>query len=119
MALRKEKLEGFRKDLLAKRAILAQGIQEATHELIQGEEAFTDEIDLANAQVDRAMMLQVKTRERESLLQIDEALKRIEAGNFGECEVCDEPISEARMQAYPATTLCIDCQAELESERRR
>ncbi len=119
MALRKEKLESFRNDLLARRAVLARGIHEATHEMIETDLSFTDEVDQANAQVDRGMLLQFKNRGRESLIQIDEALRRIDEGVFGECESCSEPIGEPRMKAYPATTLCIDCQAELEFERRR
>jgi DnaK suppressor protein len=61
----------------------------------------------------------MKNRDRDVLWQIDEALKRIDEGSFGECERCDEPISEARLKANPSTTLCIDCKAELESEEHR
>ena len=50
---------------------------------------------------------------------IDQALRRLESGTFGECASCSEPISEARIKAFPFTTLCIDCKAELESEEQR
>ena len=44
----------------------------------------------------------------------EEALARLEAGAYGICESCDEPISEKRLLARPVTTLCIDCKAEAE-----
>ncbi len=91
----------------------------ATADLINDDESYADSIDQASADTDRAMAVQIKNRERGFLLQIDEALRRIESGSFGECERCGEDIAEARMKANPATTLCIDCKAELESEQQR
>ena len=65
------------------------------------------------------MNLFVLSREREILFQIDAALRRIDEGSFGDCAQCGESIIEARIQAFPFTTLCIDCKAELESEEHR
>lgn len=119
MALRKEKIESFRLDLSARREALARDLRKATAEFISDDVSYTDTIDQASADTDKAFALQLKNRERDTLWQIDEALKRIEAGNYGACERCDEPISEARIKAFPFTTLCIDCKAELESEEQR
>jgi DnaK suppressor protein len=119
MALRKEKIEGFRRDLFARREQLASDLRKATAEFIGDDSMYTDVIDQASADTDKTFAMQMKNRERDTLWQIDSALKRIEEGNFGECERCDEPISEARIRAFPFTTLCIDCKAELESEEQR
>jgi DnaK suppressor protein len=119
MALRKEKIESFKKDLSERREALAQILKQATAEFIRDDVMYTDVIDQASADTDKAFALQLKNRERDTLWQIDEALKRIEAGNYGACERCDEAISEARIKAFPFTTLCIDCKAELESEQQR
>jgi DnaK suppressor protein len=119
MALRKEKIESYRKDLFARREALATELRKATADLIDDDVMYSDAIDQASAETDKAFSLQLKNRERDTLWQIDEALKRIEAGTFGACERCDEPISEARIRAFPFTTLCIDCKAELESEEQR
>jgi DnaK suppressor protein len=119
MALRKEKLEKFRKQLLTRRDSLAQDLREATASLINDESTYTDAIDQAAADVDKSFNLQLRNRERDVLWQIDEALRRIERGAFGQCEKCDESIAEARIKAFPFTTLCIDCKAELESEGHR
>lgn len=119
MALRKEKIEGFKRDLFARREQMASDLRKATAEFISDDVMYTDVIDQANADTDKTFALQMKNRERDTLWQIDSALKRIEEGNFGDCERCDEPISEARIRAFPFTTLCIDCKAELESEEQR
>ena len=119
MALRKEKLESFRKQLLVRRDALHHGLRVATAQFINDDTVHTDSIDQASAEIDKSFAMQMKNRERDTLLQIDEALRRIDAGEFGECERCGEAISEARIRAFPFTTLCIDCKAELESEEHR
>jgi DnaK suppressor protein len=80
---------------------------------------FTDAVDQASQDTDRGIAVQIQNRERMILAQIDEALRRIEAGVFGSCESCGEDISEARLRAQPSTTLCIDCKAEIESQRQK
>ena len=44
---------------------------------------------------------------RTELDEVERALEKIEAGTYGKCEVCDEPISEARLEAMPAARFCI------------
>jgi DnaK suppressor protein len=119
MALRKEKLESYRKQLFARRESLAADLRAATAQFINDDSSYTDSIDQAAAETDKTLAMQMKNRERDTLWQIDEALKRIEEGNFGECERCAEPIAEARIRAFPFTTLCIDCKAEIENEEQR
>ena len=119
MALRKEKLEFFKKELNKRRNTLAQEIRVATEEMINDDETYADSVDQASVDADRAVSVHIKNREREVLVQIDQALRRMEEGIFGECERCGEDISEARIKAFPFTTLCIDCKAELESEENR
>ena len=119
MALRKEKVELYRKQLVARREALAEDLRQATAQLINDESYYTDSVDQAAADTDKNFTLQMKNRERDVLWQIDEAIKRLDEGSFGECERCGEAISEGRIEAFPFTTLCIDCKAELESEEHR
>ena len=119
MALRKDRLQTFKRELIARRQSLVKDLHATTEQLINDDASFSDSIDQASADSDKSLALQIKNREREVLIQIDAALKRIEEGSFGECEQCGESIVEARMRAYPATTLCIDCKAELEFEQNR
>ncbi len=52
---------------------------------------------------------------RQLLKHIELALHRIEAGEYGICDRCEEPIAFARLQAQPAATLCIECQSATET----
>ena len=45
-------------------------------------------------------------------------LKKIDEGEFGVCESCEEPISPKRLEARPETTLCIRCKEEQERDER-
>jgi DnaK suppressor protein len=119
MVLRKEKVELYRKQLVARREALAEDLRQATAQLINDESYYTDSVDQAAADTDKNFTLQMKNRERDVLWQIDEAIKRLDEGSFGDCERCGESISEGRIEAFPFTTLCIDCKAELESEEHR
>jgi len=119
MALRKEKLESFKEQLTTRREVLAAELRQATADYIADETTYADTVDQASAESDKSLQMQIKNRDRNILWQIDTALKRIDAGSFGECEQCGESIAEARLKAFLFTTLCIDCKAELESEELR
>ena len=117
MSLHKEKLEGFRKQLQARRDALTRDIRKKSSELTRDDANFADAVDQASAETDRQLIAQMKNREEQVLVQINQALRRLDDGVFGDCQECGESISEARLQAFPFTTLCIDCKAELESKR--
>lgn len=60
-------------------------------------------------------MLQEAVRRREQLLQeIAEALQRIESGDYGYCELCDDEIAEKRLEINPTARYCITCSSRLE-----
>ena len=88
------------------------------HDLVVGLDAFRDgddEIDRANFDSDRDLALSLSDNERETLLQIEEALRRIDTGAFGSCTSCSKPIGDLRLNAIPWARYCIDCQ-ELEEK---
>lgn len=70
------------------------------------------------SRMDAIQQQQMARASREALdlrrRQIQSALAAIEAGNYGECRRCEEPIGYARLQARPEAPFCIGCQAELE-----
>jgi RNA polymerase-binding transcription factor len=51
---------------------------------------------------------------RVELNQINEALDRVESGEYGKCAICDGPIRVARLEALPYTDRCLTCASELE-----
>ena len=67
---------------------------------------------------DRNFELRIRDRERRLIGKIREALDRIEAGDFGECEDCGDQIGDARLKARPVTTLCIECKTEQERQEK-
>lgn len=51
---------------------------------------------------------------RASLDEVEEALRRIDAGTYGQCVDCGEPIPDKRLEALPASARCMDCQRKAE-----
>lgn len=79
---------------------------------------FPDPVDRASLESDRNFLLRVRDRERKLMAKIQEALQRIEEGEFGICEECGCEISEGRLEARPVTTLCIDCKQDQENKEK-
>ena len=75
--------------------------------------------DMATDNFDREFNLGLASSEQQILNQIDEALRRIEEGTYGTCEICEKPISQKRLVAVPYTKFCIKCQSEEEKKKRR
>lgn len=73
-----------------------------------------DFYDHASNDRDRELALMFTDRERTKLVQIDEALKRIEEGGYGECDNCIDEIGEDRLKVMPFAKLCLSCKIELE-----
>lgn len=57
------------------------------------------------------MALAQNRRREAELTRIDQALARIEAGDYGFCVVCDEPIAARRLESDPSIATCVDCAA--------
>ncbi len=77
-----------------------------------------DMYDLASFETERIYEYALKDRERRSMVELIEALKRIDEGVYGTCVECGNPISEKRLKVAPATTLCIECKSEDEKRQR-
>jgi DnaK suppressor protein len=68
-----------------------------------------DEGDIAIRNFARDLAVVTLQRERKELAEVEAALARIKSGVFGICEICENPIREARLQALPWARLCIRC----------
>lgn len=73
-----------------------------------------DIYDQASSERDRELGLLLGDREREKIHSIDEALLRINEGDYGICEECDEDIPLGRLKAMPFTRHCVKCKSDLE-----
>ncbi len=72
-------------------------------------DAGDDQADAGAKAYEREHELSLTYKARELLTQTERALARIEAGTYGSCESCGEPIGKARLRAFPRATLCVSC----------
>ncbi|WP_438363693.1 TraR/DksA family transcriptional regulator [Streptomyces marincola] len=79
-----------------------------------GDGAGDDQADTGTKNVTREHEMALATNAREMLYQTERALGRLEAGTYGLCENCGQPIGKARMQVFPRATLCVDCKQKQE-----
>ena len=77
-----------------------------------------DEADITSTEMETSMRMRLRNREALFLKKIDEALERIQAGTFGECEGCGEHIDSRRLEARPTSTVCISCKEEQEHREK-
>jgi DnaK suppressor protein len=73
-----------------------------------------DEVDFTSFEIENQMRMRLATREALYLKKIDEALERIQAGTFGQCDECEEDIELRRLEARPTTTSCVACKEKSE-----
>ncbi len=83
-------------------------------EQVVTEHEIGDEIDSSVEEQERKLTMLLHDREQEKLEKIEEAIRRIEENNYGNCEECSEPISKKRLMIVPFARLCINCQQEEE-----
>lgn len=79
-----------------------------------GDGAGDDDADTGSKNITREHELALAANAREMLEQTERALQRLDAGTYGLCENCGNPIGKARMQAFPRATLCVECKQKQE-----
>ena len=77
-----------------------------------------DVADRASSETDWALELRTRDRQRKLIGKIDEALRRIEEGEYGYCEVTGEPISLGRLEARPIATMTVEAQERHERQEK-
>lgn len=68
---------------------------------------------------DREFALNLVSSEQDVLYEIDEALQRLDRGEYGVCEGCNQPIEKARLRAIPFARLCVRCKSEQEKRQTK
>jgi RNA polymerase-binding transcription factor len=117
----KKELDEVRGELMADRERLRSELNMAEHELHDlmrdaGDGAGNDQADVGSTTFERDHEMSLANNAREMLAQTERALLRIEAGTYGVCESCGEPIGKMRLMAFPRATLCLSCK---QREERR
>lgn len=113
--LKKQDLKVVREQLeLKRREILSLYEQDLRAGQRSSDEGAEDLVDRANSAHHREFLLSLSGAERDLLLEIEQAVERIDEGGFGSCVHCGEEISPPRLQAVPWARYCVGCQERSE-----
>jgi DnaK suppressor protein len=113
-----DQLAYFRSKLLNWKDDILKEARDTMAELAAGPMQEADLTDRASSETDWGIHLRTRDRQRKLISKIDAALRRIETGEYGYCEVTGEPISLARLEARPIATMTVEAQERHERNER-
>jgi RNA polymerase-binding transcription factor len=105
-----EEAAGLRADIAKAESAVAERLDNGLRD------AGDDEADAGVKTYEREHEFVMTSNSRQLLEQTEKALARIDAGSYGVCESCGEPIGKARLMAFPRAVLCVTCK---QREERR
>jgi RNA polymerase-binding transcription factor DksA len=114
----KEKLLQLRDAMVDSMAGVAQDTLRSRAEGSEASAFGMHQADAGSDAYDRDFALSLLSQEQDALYEIDQALKRIELGTYGTCEMSGKPIPHARLQAIPFARFTVQCQAQLEKQNK-
>lgn len=107
----RRKLMNWKNELLSDSRDTIEGLQDNTRNI-------PDVADRASEETDRALELRTRDRQRKLVAKIESALRRIDEGEYGYCEVTGEPISLKRLDARPIATMSLEAQERHERREK-
>ena len=110
--------EYFRQKLTNWKEEILKEAKETLQHLHDESQNHPDFADRASSETDRAIELRARDRQRKLISKIDAALRRIEEGEYGYCEVTGEPISLGRLEARPIATMTLEAQERHERNEK-
>ena len=115
----RKRLEEMKQKLIAERERVLESYQRTTqHTLAELDDTTQDAGDLASTSHDRAVLYRLQESDAKRLKQIEDVLSRMEEDGYGICEECGDEVSDARLEAIPWATLCLNCQEEADLRRQ-
>ncbi|WP_170331092.1 RNA polymerase-binding protein DksA [Ruegeria arenilitoris] len=111
-------LEYFRRKLLDWKNELLAGSRDTIEGLQDNTRNIPDVADRASEETDRALELRTRDRQRKLVAKIDSALRRIDEGEYGYCEMTGDPISLKRLDARPIATMTLEAQERHERREK-
>ena len=111
-------LRYFRAKLLAWKETILRESQGTLTQLQNDSLLQPDITDRASSETDWSIELRTRDRQRKLISKIDAALRRIEDGEYGYCEVTGEPISLGRLEARPIATMTVESQERHERNEK-
>jgi RNA polymerase-binding transcription factor DksA len=107
--------------LIELRDALVDAMDGVARDTLEGSEASAfgmHQADAGSDAYDRDFALSMLSKEQDALYEIEEALKRMDAGTYGICEMSEKKIPQLRLEAIPFARYTVECQAQLEKENR-
>jgi DnaK suppressor protein len=99
--------------------MIEQEISDRTSNKSSGNQGYSNHMaDIGSDAIEQEQAFLHASQETEYLQQLEDALKRIQDGTYGECEECGDKIPVKRLEAYLAATLCIACKSKQEKLQR-
>jgi RNA polymerase-binding transcription factor DksA len=114
----KQKLLQLRDAVVDSMAGVAQGTLRSRAEGSEASAFGMHQADAGSDAYDRDFALSLLSQEQDALYEIDEALKRIEVGTYGKCEMSGKSIPHARLEAIPFARFTVECQSQLEKQSK-
>lgn len=111
-------LQYFREKLLAWKDAIHREAAGTLSQLQVDSLREADLTDRASSETDWSIELRTRDRQRKLIAKIDAALRRIEDGEYGYCEVTGEPISLGRLEARPIATMTVEAQERHERNEK-
>ena len=112
-----KELDEFKSNLILARQMLAGDLTQLHEEALGGNSGQDSSEPRATDTSDsyyQEFNLELLERDESTLREVIEAIERIDAGSFGQCEGCSEAIAKDRLKAMPHARYCIKCQREFE-----
>lgn len=116
--MNERQLAYFRKKLIEWKDSLLKESKETLATLQNESLREPDVTDRASNETDWSIELRTRDRQRKLISKIDAALRRIDEGEYGYCEVTGEPISLARLEARPIATMTLEAQERHERQEK-
>ena len=117
--VRKEQIQSIRNALVQKMEKLRSNANNTISKMKDAEGNYADPFDQAATDSNKYVELACRDRERELMLDIKEAIMRIDNKLFGICDHCGRTIHEKRLRFEPMSRLCMECKEEEEINHKR
>ena len=114
----KQRLLELRDHFLDQMQSVAQNSLRSRSENNEASAVGQHQADAGSDAYEKDFALSLLSQEQDALYEIEEALKRIELGTYGVCEMSNKPIPHARLEAIPFARFTVECQQQLEKENR-
>jgi len=113
-----DQLQKFKDQLEQMKVDIISDVEQTLNDMTSQSGNIPDPNDRATVESDRSFELRLRSRERKLLDKIDEAIVRIDNGEYGVCDECGEKIRIKRLEARPVAKFCINCKTRQEQQEK-